>query len=79
MNKYEISFVVLCPVNNKPITYCLKIEILEKIMVEDLFNFCASQPAQFHEELADELSIKFGGEQTMTAFHHGVLITTERK
>jgi hypothetical protein len=79
VNKYEITFVVCCPVNNKQIAYYLQIETINTIMVEDLISFCNAQSSKFHEELADELSIKFGGNQKMTAFHHGVQITTERK
>lgn len=78
MNKYTINFVCKCPKNNKPILYFLEIETKEMIMVEELIEFCNKFESAFHEEMADDFSIKFGGKQKMVANHHGVTIQTER-
>ena len=79
MNKYITKFISLCPVNNKPISYSLEIKHSDKIFVEEILEEVKKFTALFHEEIADELFLKFGGEQTLTANHHGVFIETERK
>lgn len=79
MNIYTTKFVALCPVNNKPISYCLEIKHLDKIFVEEILEEVKKFTALFHEEIADELFLKFGGRQRLIANHHGVVIQTERK
>jgi hypothetical protein len=79
MNKYSTKFIALCPVNNKPIIYQLKIKHIEKILVEDILETISEFSSGFHESIADGLFEKFGGEQTLIANHHGVVIQTERK
>ena len=79
MNKYITKFISLCPVNNKPISYSLEIKHSDKIFVEEILEEVKKFTALFHEEIADELFLKFGGKQTLTANHHGVFIQTERK
>lgn len=78
MNKYSMSFMCECPKNKKPIIYFLEIETKSIIMVEDLMEFCDNIQSGYHENIADEISGKFGGNQTMIANHHGVTIKTER-
>jgi len=78
MNKYSTKFIALCPVNNKPITYQLEIKHSKKILVEDILETVNKFVSGFHESIADDLFYKFGGEQTLTADHHGVVIQTER-
>jgi len=79
MNKYSTKFIALCPINNKQITYQLEIKHIEKILVEDILETIGDFASGFHESIADKLFEKFGGEQTLIANHHGVVIETERK
>lgn len=46
-------------------------------MLQNIERF--TKKPQFHEELADLFLELFKGKQTLLAFHHGVLITTERE
>ena len=79
MNKYNTKFTSVCPVNHKQITYELEIKHTDKILVEDILETISKLLIGYHENIADELFKKFGGEQTLTANHHGVVIQTERK
>ena len=79
MNKYRTKFTSLCPVNDKQITYELEIRHTEMIVVEDILEAVSKFLVGYHENIADLLFKKFGGEQTLTANHHGVVIQTERK
>jgi hypothetical protein len=79
MNKYTTKFNSICPVNNKQITYQLEIKHTEKILVEEILEAVSKFLIGYHENIADELFKKFGGEQTLIANHHGVVIQTERK
>jgi hypothetical protein len=79
MNKYTTKFITLCPINKKQIVYQLEIKHSEQIMVEKILEEVGKYTSAFHERIADELFILFGGEQTLTANHHGVVIQTERK
>lgn len=76
-NLYHHRFVVECPNNGVKIAYALTIETPNRIFVEDIVAACDVRSA-FHEDLADALATKFGGRQTMRAYHHGVWITTLR-
>ena len=79
MNKYTTKFIALCPINNKQIVYQLEIKHSEQIMVEKIIEEVGKYTSAFHERIADELFVLLGGEQTLTANHHGVVIQTERK
>jgi len=79
MNKYKTKFTSVCPVNHKKITYELEIKHTDKILVEDILETISKLLIGYHENIADELFKKFGGEQTLIANHHGVFIETERK
>ena len=79
MNKYKTKFTSVCPVNHKQITYELEIKHTDKILVEDILETISKLLIGYHENIADELFKKFGGEQILIANHHGVFIETERK
>jgi hypothetical protein len=78
LNKYKLTFTALCPVNNKKITYNLEIKSNAMIRVEDLLAFVWQVDQGFHEAIADSLIERFGGQQILRAYHHGVFIDTER-
>ncbi len=82
MNIYRHNFTVACPNNDLPVDYLLEIRTHRTIMVEVIVETCRDTakdcPKPYHEKIADMLFERFGGEQTMTAFHHGVEIRTER-
>lgn len=78
MNIYRYQFVAHCPNNGRPIMYSLEIETSEVIHVEHIVTACALFESAFHEEIADALSERFSGKQTLKAHHHGVDIETRR-
>jgi hypothetical protein len=78
MNIYRHKFYSECPNNNCIIAYDLEIKTNEVVMVEHIITYCALNKKAFHEDIADRLSTSIVGLHTMTAFHHGVEITTVR-
>lgn len=78
MNRYQLQFFAKCPVNGVRVTYDWTVETFAGAMlpVEALLD--AAPTEGFHEAIADALFAKFGGKQTLVAFHHGVTITTVR-
>lgn len=77
MNIYSHSFTSKCPNNGAVISYELEIRSNRVIMVEEIVSLCAVDTT-YHEDLADRLYNILGGQQIMTAFHHGVRIQTIR-
>lgn len=77
MNIYEHRFIAECPNNGAKISYALRIETNDRIMVEQLVEKCSVGTA-FHEDLADAIDDWFSGRKVLQAFHHGVWITTIR-
>jgi hypothetical protein len=78
MNQYKVFFQKPCPVNNLAIDYTLKIKTKNVVLVEALLEFVEQLPSDYHEIIADKFSQKFGGKQVLSAFHHGVYISTKR-
>jgi len=78
VNQYKVIFSKPCPVNNLEIKYKLKIKTTKVILVEDLLEFVENLQSDYHEIFADRLAQKFGGNQVLTGFHHGVYISTKR-
>lgn len=78
MNHYTTTFFGRCPTNGVRISYALQISTQAVIPVEQILMALDNTDHKFHEQIADMLIAKFGGEQTLTADHHGVSITTER-
>lgn len=79
MNRYKTEFFSECPVNKVRVKYDLLIETEKTISVEELLGLFADYYASgFHELMADDLYKRYGGRQTMKAFHHGVEIETVR-
>lgn len=78
MNAYTTEFFTNCPNNGLRIKYRLRIETREVIPVEQITAKVEGISEGFHEEVADELLVAFGGVQTLVADHHGVTIETTR-
>ena len=78
MNAYTTEFFATCPNNGIRIKYLFRIESRVVIPVEQIIAKVDSLCEGFHEEIADELLLAFGGIQTLTAEHHGVGIETTR-
>lgn len=78
MNTYTTNFFSVCPVNGARINYRLRITTTEVIRVEDILSVVSGFVDGFHEDFADRLLSRFGGSQTLTADHHGVVIETTR-
>lgn len=79
MNAYTTEFFSNCPNNGLRIKYRLRIETSEVIPVEQIIAKVEGVSDSYHEELADELLLSFGGTQTLVADHHGVTIETTRE
>jgi len=78
VNTYRSEFFATCPTNGMRIKYALQIKTIKTIRVEDLISVMDSIDQKYHEDIADEFCIRFGGMQTITAEHHGVQIETLR-
>lgn len=78
MNAYTTEFFSNCPNNGLRIKYRLRIESAEVIPVEQIIAKVDSITEGYHEEIADDLLLSFGGTQMLVADHHGVLIETTR-
>lgn len=64
--------------NGLRIKYRLRIECAEVIPVEQIIAKVESIGEGYHEEIADDLLLSFGGLQMLVADHHGVIIETMR-
>ncbi len=80
INIYRRNFRAKCPNNDESISYDLAIRTTETIMVETICKQIAESIKNpvFHESLADDLKLRIGGDQVLTAFHHGVDVETHR-
>ena len=78
MNIYSTEFFANCPNNGIRIKYHLRIESALVIPVEQIIAVVEATDEGFHEEIADDLLARFGGQQTLIADHHGVTIETTR-
>lgn len=78
MNIYRHTFTAVCPSDGDTIIYRLEIRSPAVIMVEHIKTATSLIKSGYHERIADELSERFGGEQTMLATHQGVEIETVR-
>jgi hypothetical protein len=80
LNIYRCEFISRCPNNREFILY--SIEIVkpsdETIYVEHITIAAQLYNEAFHEQIADFFYKRFGGEQVLKAFHHGVHIETRR-
>ncbi len=78
MNIYRHKFYSVCPNNSAIIAYELEIATTDVIQVEHIVTACAIEKSAFHEDIADRLAERFGGQQTLRAHHHGVDIESRR-
>ncbi len=78
MNIYRHKFYSVCPNNSAIIAYELEIATTDVIQVEHIVTACAIEKSSFHEDIADRLAERFGGQQTLRAHHHGVDIESRR-
>lgn len=79
VNTYRTEFFCQCPVNQTRVKYSLTIRTRNMVPVEEILAVVESHAEGYHEDIADELLNRFGGEQTLIADHHGVTIETERR
>lgn len=78
MNAYTTEFFAACPNNGIRIKYRLRIETRQVLSVEEILAALDATDEGYHEEIADAMAERFGGVQTLTAEHHGILIETTR-
>lgn len=77
-NIYRRQFVSVCPADGDHIIYSLEIRSQTMLRVEHINLAVGLEQKAFHEEIADRLFERFGGEQRITAVHQGVEIETVR-
>lgn len=77
-NIYRRQFVSVCPADGDHIIYSLEIRSQTMLRVEHINTAVALEAKAFHEEIADRLFERFGGEQRIIAVHQGVEIETVR-
>jgi hypothetical protein len=79
MNQYTVKFFAKCPANGVRVEYLLVVSTKQIIKVEVLIEITSCYDGWYHEDIADNLLERFGGEQKLSAMHHGVFIETTRK
>jgi hypothetical protein len=79
-NTYRHKFFSRCPNNGQTIEYAVEITVpaTSKIMVEHIVTAGKLCDNAYHERIADCFFDQFGGQQVITAHHHGVDIETRR-
>lgn len=78
MNIYRHTFVATCPSDGESIIYRLEIKTTKVIMVEHIKTATDLIKTGYHEQIADQLYDRFGGEHKILATHQGVEIETIR-
>ena len=78
MNVYRFNFDASCPVNGDRIHYATELHLPRPVPVEQLLAYTAGIGSGLHEDIADGMAQKFGGQQRITANHGGVEIETFR-
>lgn len=78
MNIYRHSFTAVCPADGESIIYRLEIKSSIMIHVEHIKTATALIKKGWHEQIADDLAKRLGGDQTIIATHQGVEIETVR-
>lgn len=78
MNIYRHTFTATCPSDGDVIVYSLEIRCLEMIRVEHIKTATALIKQGWHEQIADDLAERFGGDQVIKAVHQGIEIETVR-
>lgn len=77
-NTYRHTFTATCPSDGEVIVYSLEIRSQSMIRVEHIKTATALIKHGWHEQIADQLAERFGGEQTIRAAHQGIEIETVR-
>lgn len=78
MNIYRHTFVATCPADGEQIIYSLEIRSASMIRVEHIRTATALIKSGYHEQIADQLADRLGGEQRIVAAHQGVEVETLR-
>jgi hypothetical protein len=77
-NIYRHTFAAACPSDGELIIYRLEIKAKKLIMVEHIRTATALIKKGYHEQIADQLHERFGGEHRLEATHQGIEILTIR-
>lgn len=77
-NEYNFNFRMKCPNNGKPVEYRASIIASCIIPVEEIADFLRDMTEGYHEDNADLLYDRFGGNQVIVANHHGITVKTVR-
>ncbi|OAS28010.1 hypothetical protein AYO08_00995 [Pseudomonas putida] len=77
-NTYRHTFTATCPGDGEVIVYKLEIRSQTMIRVEHIKTATALIKQGWHEQIADNLAERFGGDQVIKAVHQGIEIETVR-
>lgn len=77
-NTYRYTFTATCPGDGQVIVYSLEIRSLQMIRVEHIKIATSLIKQGWHEQIADQLAERFGGDQLIKAVHQGIEIETVR-
>lgn len=77
-NTYRYTFTATCPDDGEVIVYSLEIRSQTMIRVEHIKTATALIKQGWHEQIADQLAERFGGDQVIKAVHQGVEIESVR-
>ncbi|PYC35121.1 hypothetical protein DMX05_21610 [Pseudomonas soli] len=77
-NTYRHTFTATCTGDGEVIVYSLEIRSLQMIRVEQIKTATSLIKQCWHEQIADQLAERFGGDQVIKAVHQGVEIETVR-
>jgi len=77
-NTYRHLFTATCPGDGEVIVYSLAICSRAMIRVEHIKTATALIKQGWHQQIADNLAERFGGDQVIKAVHQGVEIETVR-
>lgn len=77
-NIYRLQFVSICPADGNSVIYSLEIRSKSMIRVEHINLAVSLEKSAYHEDIADRLYARFGGDQILTAVHQGIEIETVR-
>ncbi|MDV5099617.1 hypothetical protein RYH74_20320 [Pseudomonas sp. LSJ-87] len=78
LNIYRHTFTAVCPSDAEVIVYSLEIRSLAMIRVEHIKTATALIKQGWHEQIADHLADRFGGDQVIKAVHQGIEVETVR-
>lgn len=76
MNTYELSIRAMCPSDNLPDWYEMRVESNRLILVEDVLAAVKDLGAIYQEDLTRQIARRLGAKVTTVGYHYGVKVTS---